>query len=31
MVSPEGEVVARQVGQITREMIEQFIEKWKAE
>ena len=31
MVSPEGEVVARQVGQITREMIEQFIEKWKAQ
>lgn len=31
MVSPEGEVVARQVGPVTREMIEQFIEKWKAE
>jgi thiol-disulfide isomerase/thioredoxin len=31
MVSPEGEVVARQVGPITREMIEQFIEKWKPE
>ena len=31
MVSPKGEVVARQVGPVTREMIEQFIEKWKAE
>jgi len=31
LVSPEGEVVARQVGPVTREMIEQFIEKWKAE
>jgi len=31
MVSPEGEVVARQVGPVTREMIEQFIENWKAE
>jgi len=31
MVSPEGEVVARQVGPVTREMIEQFIEKWKPE
>ena len=31
MVSPEGEVVARQVGPVTREMIEQFIGKWKPE
>ena len=31
MVSPKGEVVARQVGPVTREMIEQFIENWKAE
>ena len=31
MVSPEGKVVARQVGPVTREMIEQFIEKWKPE
>ena len=31
MVSPEGEVVARQVGPVKREMIEQFIEKWKPE
>ena len=31
MVSPEGEVVARQVGPVTREMLEQFIEKWEAQ
>ena len=31
LVSPEGEVVARQVGPVTREMIEQFIEKWQPE
>lgn len=30
MVSPEGEVVARQVGPVTREMLEGFIEKWRA-
>ena len=28
LVTPEGEVVARQVGPVTREMIEQFIEKF---
>jgi thiol-disulfide isomerase/thioredoxin len=28
LVSPQGEVVARQVGPVTREMIEQFIQKW---
>lgn len=28
LVSPEGEVVARQVGPVTRDMIEQFIDKW---
>lgn len=31
LVTPEGEVVARQVGPVTREMIEQFIEKWQSE
>lgn len=31
MVSPEGEVVARQVGPVTRGMLESFIEKWQAE
>jgi len=30
IVSPQGNVVARQVGTVTREMIEQFIEKWEA-
>ena len=29
--NPEGEVVARQVGPVTREMIEQFIENWQPE
>ena len=29
MVSPQGEVVARQVGPVTREMLEQFIQNWK--
>ena len=29
LVTPEGKVVARQVGPVTREMIEQFIHKWK--
>ncbi len=28
LVSPEGEVVARQVGPVTRDMIEQFIAGW---
>jgi len=28
LVTPQGEVVARQVGPVTREMIEQFIENW---
>ena len=28
LVNPEGEVVARQVGPVTHEMIEQFIENW---
>ena len=31
LVTPEGEIVARQVGPVTREMIEQFIKKWQAE
>lgn len=31
LVSPEGKVVARQVGPVTREMIEQFIESYKPE
>ncbi|MCP4982202.1 MAG: TlpA family protein disulfide reductase [Gammaproteobacteria bacterium] len=28
LVSPRGKVVARQVGPVTRDMIEQFIENW---
>ena len=28
LVSPAGDVVARQVGPVTREMIEQFIQNW---
>jgi len=28
LVTPEGEVVARQVGPVTREMIEQFMNNW---
>jgi len=28
LVTPGGEIVARQVGPVTREMLEQFIEKW---
>lgn len=28
LVTPEGEVVARQVGPVTRDMIEQFIQNW---
>lgn len=31
LVSPESEVVARQIGPITREMIELFIDKWEAQ
>jgi thiol-disulfide isomerase/thioredoxin len=31
LVSPAGEVVARQVGPVTREMIEQFIARWPSE
>lgn len=30
LVSPEGNVEARQVGGVTREMIEKFIKKWEA-
>jgi len=30
LVTPAGEVVARQVGPVTRDMIEQFIKKWEA-
>ncbi len=30
LVSPQGEPVARQVGGVTREMIEDFIKKWEA-
>ena len=30
LVSPEGEVVARQIGPVTREMIEMFIQKWES-
>jgi thiol-disulfide isomerase/thioredoxin len=30
LVSPQGNVVARQVGGVTREMIENFIQKWEA-
>ena len=28
LVTPAGEIVARQVGPVTRDMIEQFIQKW---
>ena len=28
LVTPEGEIVARQVGPVTRDMLEQFIQKW---
>jgi len=31
LVSPEGEVVARQVGPVTQDMIEQFIDNWQAQ
>jgi thiol-disulfide isomerase/thioredoxin len=31
LVSPEGEVVARQIGGVTREAIERFIESWNME
>ncbi len=30
VLTPEGELVARQVGGVTREMIESFIDKWEA-
>ncbi len=30
LLSPQGDVVARQVGGVTREMIENFIQKWEA-
>ena len=30
LVSPEGNIEARQVGPVTRQMIENFIEKWEA-
>ena len=30
LVSPQGDVVARQVGSVTREMLEKFIAKWEA-
>ena len=30
LVTPNGEVVAKQVGGVTRELIENFIEKWEA-
>ena len=30
VITPQGELVARQVGGVTREMIENFIEKWEA-
>ena len=31
LVAPSGEVVARQVGPVTREMIEQFIQNWQTQ
>ena len=31
LVSPRGEVKARQVGSVTRKMIEKFIRKWESE
>ena len=31
LVSPKGEVVARQIGPVTREMLEMFIQKWEAQ
>jgi len=30
LLTPQGDVVARQVGGVTREMIEKFIKKWEA-
>ena len=30
VITPQGELVARQVGGVTREMIENFIDKWEA-
>ena len=31
MVSPQGKVVARQIGPVTREMLEKFIQNWQSE
>jgi len=31
LVTPQGKVVARQVGPVTREMLEQFIQKWQTQ
>ena len=31
LVSPEGKVVARQIGPVTRKVIEMFIQKWEAQ
>jgi len=31
LVSPEGKVVARQIGPVARKMIEMFIQKWEAQ
>ena len=31
LVSPEGDVVARQIGSVTRKMLEKFIQKWEAQ
>ena len=31
LVNPDGKVVARQVGPVTRDMIEQFIDRWQPE
>jgi thiol-disulfide isomerase/thioredoxin len=30
LVSPEGKVVARQIGPVTRKVVEMFIQKWEA-
>lgn len=31
LVSPEGKVVARQIGPVTRKMLEMFIQKWESQ
>jgi len=31
LITPEGKVVARQIGPITRDMIERFIQKWETQ